>query len=69
MYLLIKTSILDKKWLELLMGYGTSISYHLGKDNVDVNALNRLSMGSVTHFEEDKKEIEKDVHRIACLGL
>ncbi|WMV45268.1 hypothetical protein MTR67_038653, partial [Solanum verrucosum] len=29
----------------------------------------RLSMGSTTHFEEDKKELAKDVHRLARLGV
>ena len=26
-------------------------------------------MGSTTHFEEDKKELAKDVHRLARLGV
>ncbi|KAH0675965.1 hypothetical protein KY285_023766 [Solanum tuberosum] len=29
----------------------------------------QLSMGSTTHFEEDKKELARDVHRLACLGV
>ncbi|WMV32620.1 hypothetical protein MTR67_026005 [Solanum verrucosum] len=40
-----------------------------GKANVVDDALSRLSMGSTTHFEEDKKELAKDVHRLARLGV
>ncbi|WMV32778.1 hypothetical protein MTR67_026163, partial [Solanum verrucosum] len=29
----------------------------------------RLSMGSVTHIEDEKKELVCDVHRLARLGL
>ncbi|WMV19535.1 hypothetical protein MTR67_012920 [Solanum verrucosum] len=29
----------------------------------------RLSMGSTTHFEEDKKDLARDVHRLARLGV
>ena len=40
-----------------------------GKANVVVNALRRLFMGSVAHVEEEMKELTKDVHRIARLGV
>ena len=43
--------------------------YHPGKENVVADALSRLSMGSVTHVEEERKEIVKDVHRLARLGV
>ncbi|KAH0777818.1 hypothetical protein KY290_009229 [Solanum tuberosum] len=39
------------------------------KANVVVDALSRLSMGSPAHFEEDKKDLVKDVHRLAGLGV
>ncbi|WMV33653.1 hypothetical protein MTR67_027038 [Solanum verrucosum] len=52
------------RWLELLKDYDMSILYHPGKANVVDDALSRLSMGSTTHFEEDKKELSKDVHRL-----
>ena len=41
--------------------------YHPGKTNVVEDDLNRLSMGSVSHVEEERKEIVKDVHRLAHL--
>ena len=34
-----------------------------------VDALSRLSMGSTAHVEEVKRELAKDVHRLAQLGV
>lgn len=44
-----------------------SILYHLCKSHVVVDALSRLSMGSTTHIEEGKKELDMDLHRLARL--
>ena len=33
------------------------------------DALSRLSMGSVAHVDEKRKDLVKDVHRLACLGV
>ena len=38
-----------------------SVHYHSGKANVVVDALSRLSMGSVAHVEEERKKNVKDV--------
>ena len=46
-----------------------SILYHPGKANVVVDALSRLSMGSNTRVEEEKRELAKDVHIHACIGV
>ena len=46
-----------------------SILYHQGKANIVVDALSRLSMGSTAHVEEEKRELAKDVHRLARLGV
>ena len=46
-----------------------SVHYHPGKENIVADALSRLSMGSVAHFEEQKKELVKAVHRLARLGV
>ena len=43
--------------------------YHPGKENVVADALSRLCMGSVAHAEEERKELVKDVHKLACLGV
>ena len=46
-----------------------SILYHSDKANVVVDALSRLSMGSTTHVEEEKRKLYKDVQRFTCLGV
>ena len=57
------------RWLELLKDYDMNVHYHLGKDNILANALSWISMGSTTHFEDGKKKLVKDVHRLARLGV
>ena len=44
-----------------------SILYHIGKANVVSDALSRLSMGITSYVKEEKKELAKDVHRLARL--
>ena len=46
-----------------------SVHYHPGKTNVVEDDLSRLSMGSVTHVEEVRKELVNDVHRLSRLGV
>ena len=46
-----------------------SVHYHPCKANVVADALCRLSMGSVVHVEEERKEIVEDVHCLARLGV
>ena len=46
-----------------------SVHYHSGKANVTEDALSRLSMSSVAHVEEERKELVKDVHRLARFGV
>ena len=41
-----------------------SILYHPGKANVVVDALSRLSMSSIAHGEEEKRELAKYVQRL-----
>ncbi|KAH0698841.1 hypothetical protein KY284_013056 [Solanum tuberosum] len=59
----------QRRWLEFLKDYDMSVHYHPGKVNVVADALSRLSMGSVAHVEEERKELAKDVHRVARLGV
>ena len=46
-----------------------SVHYHPGKANVVADALSILCMSSVSHVEEKRKELVKDVHRLARLGV
>nr|XP_025884614.1 uncharacterized protein LOC112940594 [Solanum lycopersicum] len=46
-----------------------SILYHPGKANVVAGDLSRMTMGSVSHVEEGMKDLVKDVHRLAKLGV
>ena len=55
--------------LELLKDYDMSVLYHPGKANIVADALSRVSMGSVLHVVEGKKELARDVHRLARLGV
>ena len=41
-----------------------NVQYYLGKANVVVDALSRMSLGSTTHIEDDKKDLAKEVHRL-----
>ena len=58
-----------RRCLEFLKDYDMSVHYHSGKANVVSDALRRLFMGSVSHVEEKRKELVKDVHRLARLGV
>ena len=49
--------------------YDMNILYHWSKANVVADTHNRLSMGSVALVVEVKKELSKDVHQLAFLGV
>ena len=53
----------------MLKDYDISVIYHLCKDNVVADALSCMTMGSVSHVEEVKKDLVKDIHRLARLGM
>ena len=58
----------QRKWLELLKDYDMSILY-LGKANIVADALSILSMGSVAHIEDGKKNLVQEVHQLSRLGV
>ena len=58
-----------RNWLELLKDYDISLHYHPGKANVVDDVLSRLSMGSLAHVEEGKRELVKDVHHLANIEV
>ena len=49
--------------------YDMSVFYHPDKANVFEDALSHTSMGNVSHVEQGKKDLVKDVHRLARLGV
>ena len=59
----------QRRWNDFLKDYDMSVHYHSGKANVTEDALSRLSMSSVAHVEEKRKDLVKDVHRLARLGV
>ena len=46
-----------------------SILYHSDKTNVVAYALSRMNICSVSHVEEGKKDLVKNVHKLARLGV
>ena len=46
-----------------------SVYYHPGKESVVADALSRLCVDSVSHDEDERKELVKDVHSRARLGV
>ena len=46
-----------------------SVLYHPGNANEVVDALNHMTIGSVPHVDEYKKDLVKDVHRLARLRI
>ena len=44
-------NLCKRRWLEFIKDYDMSVQYHLGKVNVLVDVLSRLSMGSVAHVK------------------
>lgn len=46
-----------------------SILYLLGKANMVDDALKKLSMGSISHLEDEKKELACKVNRLDKLGV
>ena len=59
----------QRRWLELLKDYDMSVLYHPVKANVVADALSRYTMGSVSHSDEAKKDLVRDEHRLARLGV
>ncbi|WMV28846.1 hypothetical protein MTR67_022231, partial [Solanum verrucosum] len=59
----------QRRWLELLKDYDMSVLYHPDKANVVADALSRLYMGSIAHVDNDKKDLVRDIHRLARLNV
>ena len=59
----------QQRWLKLLKDYDINVHYHPGKANIVADALSKMSMGSTTDVEDEKKNLAKDVQRLARLGV
>ena len=59
----------QKRLLELLKDYDINILYHPGKANMVMVTLCRMTIGSVSHIDEAKKDLVRVVHRLARLGV
>ena len=46
-----------------------SVLYHPVKANGVVDGLSHMTMGSVSHIDEAKKYLLRDVHRLSILGV
>ena len=55
-------NLCQRRWLEMLKDYAINVQYHPGKANNVADALRRISLGSTTHIEVEKKELSKEVH-------
>ena len=53
----------------MLKYYDMSVLYLPDKANVVADALSRITMGSVSHIDEAKRDLTKEVHRLARLGV
>ncbi|XP_069154571.1 uncharacterized protein [Solanum lycopersicum] len=59
-----------KLWRHYLYGVHVDVfTNHKSKANVVANSLNRMSMESTAHIEDEKNELAKEVHRLARLGM
>ena len=59
----------ERRWLEFLKDYDMSFFYDPGKANVVADALSWMIMGSVSHLDEGKKDLAREVHRLCRLGV
>ena len=59
----------QRRLWELLKDYDMGVLYHPVKANVAADALSRMTMGSVSHVEEAKKDLLNDVHSLARLSV
>ena len=55
--------------LGLLKNYDMNVHYHPGKANVVADVLSGIIMGRKAHVKDENKELVKDVHILARLGV
>ncbi|XP_070046763.1 uncharacterized protein [Nicotiana tomentosiformis] len=55
-------------WLKAVAFLGHMVS-DKGKANVVADALRRRSLGSLAHVEVEKRQLAREIHQLACLGV
>ena len=58
-------NLCKRRWLDLLNDYDMSVFYNSGKANVVADALSQLSMRSMSHIDDEKKDLVKEVQQLA----
>ena len=46
-----------------------TVLYHPDTTNIVVDAHSGMTMGSVSHHDESKKDLAREIHRLARLGV
>ncbi|WMV33762.1 hypothetical protein MTR67_027147 [Solanum verrucosum] len=64
-----KLNLRHHRCLKLLKDYNVDILYHPGKANVVADALSQRSMGSLSHLGVEKRELARELHQLASLGV
>ena len=59
----------QRRWLEFLKDYDMSVLYYPSNANVVADDLSHITMVSVSHIDEAKKDLVRVVHRLARLGV
>ena len=59
----------QRRLLELSKHYDMKVLYHLTRIMWWWDSLSQLSMSNVSHVDDDRKELARDVHRFARLGV
>ena len=52
----------QRTWLDLFKDYDMSVLSHSSKNNVVADSLSKMTIGSVSHIDEEKKHLVKDVN-------
>ena len=52
----------QRRWLQFYKEYDMSVFDHSSKTNVEADALSRMTMGSLSHIDEAKKDLAKEVY-------
>ncbi|XP_070013203.1 uncharacterized protein [Nicotiana sylvestris] len=60
---------IDYRQLKKRWWYDVNILYHPRKANVVADALSRRFMGSLAHVEAEERQLTREIHQLASLGV